>query len=67
MPKEVKESLVVVKMDKNLKNDVMNILESLGLNHSVVVQMLYKQIALKKGLPFEVSLIDKKSKSKPIQ
>lgn len=58
MDKDLKEGVVTVKMDKELKKTVQIILENLGLNQSVAIQMLFKQIALKKKLPFEVSLVN---------
>jgi DNA-damage-inducible protein J len=58
MDKDLKEGVVTVKMDKELKKTVQEILENLGLNQSIAIQMLFKQIALKKKLPFEVSLVN---------
>lgn len=45
-----------IRTNKELKDEVSVILKELGLNHSIVVNMLYKQIALLKGLPFQVKI-----------
>jgi len=50
-----------IRTNKELKEEVSTILHSLGLNHSVVVNMLYKQIAILKGLPFPVKIPNKKT------
>jgi len=61
MSKEL--STINIKIDKELKEQAVKVLEDLGLNQSVVITMLYKQLVLKKELPFEVSLT-KTSKKK---
>lgn len=64
MDKNKKESvLITVKVDKKVKEEVSNILEQLGTNTSNVISMLLHQIALKKEIPFHVSLT-KNSSSK---
>jgi len=45
-----------IRTNKALKDEVGKILQSLGLNHSTVINMLYKQIAILKGLPFPVKI-----------
>jgi DNA-damage-inducible protein J len=42
--------------DPTLKAKVDQILEELGLNASDTIRLLYKQIALRKGLPFPVEI-----------
>ena len=49
-------STINIKIDKELKEQAVKVLEDLGLNQSVIINMLYKQLVLKKELPFEVSL-----------
>lgn len=54
MSKEL--STINIKIDKELKEQAVKVLDDLGLNQSVLITMLYKQLVLKKELPFEVSL-----------
>lgn len=49
-------STINIKIDKELKEQAVKVLDDLGLNQSVIITMLYKQLVLKKELPFEVSL-----------
>lgn len=55
-------STINIKIDKQLKEQAVKVLDELGLNQSVIITMLYKQLVLKKELPFEVSLTKKKIK-----
>lgn len=50
-----------IRTNKDLKEEVSTILHSLGLNHSIVINMLYKQISILKGLPFPVKIPNKKT------
>lgn len=45
-----------VRLDANLKKTAENILSKLGISPSSAVKMLYSQIILKNGLPFETCL-----------
>lgn len=47
---------VYARIDTNLKNNAENILSQLGISPSSAIQMLYSQIVLKKGMPFELKL-----------
>ena len=47
---------VYARIEPELKHDVEEILSQLGLTSSAVVQMLYSQIKLTKGIPFEIRL-----------
>ena len=49
-------SAVYVRMDSTLKNDAESILAQLGISPSSAVQMLYSQIILHRGLPFDLRL-----------
>ena len=49
-------SAVYARIDTNLKDNAENILSQLGISPSSAIQMLYSQIVLKKGLPFELKL-----------
>ena len=55
-------SAVYARIDNNLKENAENILSQLGISPSSAIQMLYSQIVLKKGMPFELKL----PSSKPI-
>jgi len=45
-----------IRTSKALKDEVGSILHDLGLNHSIVINMLYRQIAMLKGIPFLIKL-----------
>lgn len=49
-------SAVYVRIDTNLKDNAEKILSQLGISPSSAVQMLYSQIVLKKGIPFDLRL-----------
>lgn len=49
-------SAVYARIDTNLKNNAENILSQLGISPSSAIQMLYSQIVLKQGIPFELKL-----------
>lgn len=57
-------STINIKIDTELKEQAVKVLDDLGLNQSVVITMLYKQLVLKKELPFEVSLTRTTTKKK---
>ena len=45
-----------IRTSKTLKEAVGSILHELGLNHSIVVNMLYRQILIQKEIPFPIKL-----------
>ncbi|MFU9922117.1 type II toxin-antitoxin system RelB/DinJ family antitoxin [Fannyhessea vaginae] len=47
---------VYARIDTNLKESAESILNQLGISPSSVIQMLYSQIVLQNGLPFELRL-----------
>lgn len=51
---------VYARIDKNLKENAESILNQLGISPSSAIQMLYSQIVLQKGMPFELRLPVKK-------
>ena len=51
-----------IRTNKELKDSVGDILHDLGLNHSTVVNMLYKQILLLKEIPFAIKLPNEETK-----
>jgi addiction module RelB/DinJ family antitoxin len=52
-------SAVYARIDTGLKENAEGIMSQLGMSPSSVIQMLYSQIVLQKGLPFEVKLPSK--------
>lgn len=50
---------VYVKVDASDKKMAENIMHSLGVTPSSLIQMLYKQVILKRAIPFDVSLPNK--------
>lgn len=51
-----KSASVYARIDPMLKEQAENILSALGIPTSNAIDMFFKQIVLKKGLPFEVRL-----------
>ena len=51
---------VYARIDPELKKEVEIILNQLQVSPSALIQMLYGQIKLTKGIPFEVKLPEKK-------
>lgn len=49
-------NILHVRMDSTLKENVANILDTLGLSESDAVKLFYKQIELHGGLPFDVKI-----------
>ena len=49
-------SAVYARIDTNLKENAESILSQLGISPSSAIQMLYSQIVLQKGMPFELKL-----------
>ena len=47
---------VYARIDTNLKNNAENILSRLGITPTSAIQMLYSQIILHNGLPFELRI-----------
>jgi len=47
---------VYARIDTNLKENAESILNQLGITSSSAIQMLYSQIVLQKGMPFELRL-----------
>ena len=55
-------SAVYARIDTNLKDRAEGILSQLGISPSSAIQMLYSQIVLKNGMPFDLRL----PSSKPV-
>jgi DNA-damage-inducible protein J len=54
-----KTATIRVRVEPGLKSEVEDILERLGLSDSQSIQLFYRQIKLRDGLPFEVQLPNK--------
>ena len=52
----MKSSSINVRIDQQLKINAEEILEQIGLTASDAVRILYKQVCLHHGLPFELKL-----------
>ncbi|MBO1087220.1 type II toxin-antitoxin system RelB/DinJ family antitoxin [Enterococcus mundtii] len=50
---------VQVNINKSLATDVESILDSLGVNPSIVITALYKRVAARGEIPFDLSLTSK--------
>lgn len=51
-----KTTFVRARIEPTLKEETENILKELGLSVSEAITLFYKQIAFRKGIPFEVRL-----------
>lgn len=51
-----KTANVMARVEPEVKEEAENIMNQLGVPASVVINMLYKQIIMTKGIPFSVSL-----------
>jgi DNA-damage-inducible protein J len=51
-----KDAVVRARIESELKTDAELILRELGVTPTEVVTMLYRQITLRRGLPFEVRI-----------
>jgi len=52
----MKDSTVRARIDGGLKKDVESILGRLGINTTQAISLFFHQIALRKGLPFDVMI-----------
>jgi DNA-damage-inducible protein J len=55
----VKTTTIRARIEPALKDEVETILSTLGLTASETIQLLYRQIKLRKGLPFPVDIPNK--------
>ena len=51
-----KSATIRARVEPSLKNEVEDILSQLGLTASEAIHILYRQIKLQKGLPFDVRI-----------
>ena len=52
----IKDATVSARIDENVKNQAENILQQLGIPVSVVINTLYHQIIIQRGVPFPLTL-----------
>lgn len=52
----MKTTTIRARIEPGLKDEVESILSALGLTASEAIQLLYRQIKLRKGLPFAVEI-----------
>lgn len=52
----MKTTTIRARIEPSLKNEVETILSDLGLTASETIQLLYRQIKLRRGLPFAVEI-----------
>lgn len=53
-----KTANVIARVEPDIKEKAENIMEQLGIPTSVLINMLYKQIIIRKGIPFSLTLSD---------
>ena len=53
-----KSANIYARIEPDVKKEAEQILSSLGISASSAINMFYKQIILKKGIPFDISLVD---------
>ena len=51
-----KDTSISIRMDSELKENAENVIEQLGLNMTVVINMLFRQIVREKAIPLSLSL-----------
>lgn len=54
----MKTANVIARVEPDIKEQAEKIMEQLGIPTSVLINMLYKQIIMKKGIPFSVTLVN---------
>ncbi len=51
-----KTETIRARVDAKLKAEAEGVLEQLGLNASEAIRLFYRQVAMRKGLPFDVKI-----------
>lgn len=57
----IKKARVEVRIEPNLKEDVSRILRKLDISEAEAIRMYYRQIAINKGIPFELKVPNKET------
>lgn len=52
-----KTANVHVRMDEQIKNEAVAVLDDLGINVAEAINMYFRQIALRKAIPFELTTV----------
>ena len=58
----MKTATVRARIEPGLKKDVESLFEKLGLSATEAIQIFYRQIRLRQGLPFDVALPNAKTR-----
>lgn len=56
-----KVATINARIEPELKTEAENILHTVGLSAAEAIRLFYKQICLKRGLPFEIKIPNKKT------
>ena len=51
-----KSAMIRARVDPNLKEEVENVFEQLGLSTTQAITLFYQQVKLNRGLPFDVRI-----------
>jgi len=57
--KMIQNSTIHARINSELKKSAENILDQLGMSSAEAIRLFYKQIELRKGLPFDIVLPNK--------
>jgi DNA-damage-inducible protein J len=57
----IKKARVEVRIESGLKDDVSAILRKLDISEAEAIRMYYRQIAINKGIPFELKVPNKET------
>ena len=57
----IKKARVEVRVDLKLKNEVISVLRKLNMSESEAIRVYFRQIALTKGIPFEIKIPNKET------
>ena len=49
-------AMIHARIDAETKEEVKNVLDTLGLNMSEAIVLFFRQVALRKGIPFDISI-----------
>ena len=57
----IKKARVEVRVDLKLKDEVISVLRKLNMSESEAIRVYFRQIALTKGIPFEIKIPNKET------
>ena len=58
---DMKTAVLHTRIDPKLKTQAETVFEKIGLSSSDAIRIFYKQVVLRKGLPFDVSIPNKET------